>query len=104
MNEIMVNRGYMEYDKAYSGMVSAFVPWNVFTLVFVPFYACLRKPVAFNEFVLHVCYLPLTLFLSMLFLVFNIVLILPTYFMCIAMKVFQLTNPRSNKSMAYRVG
>lgn len=74
INEILKLRSTLEYDKRCSSLVSTFPPWNVITLLFMPFLLFFRKPVKLNSILFHIEYLPMLLLLFTAYLTMNAII------------------------------
>ena len=44
INEILLLRPTLEYDRNYSGLISTFSPWNVFAVIASPLFLCVKQP------------------------------------------------------------
>ena len=75
INEILKLRSSLDYDKKATGLVSAFPPWNIFPLIFSPFYFVKGDTTKLNNIVFHICYIPVMTLIIIVFLIFNILLL-----------------------------
>jgi hypothetical protein len=84
-------------------MISTFPPWNFLPLILSPFYFILTDTVAFNEVVCHICYVPVMVFVTIVFIVCNILIIPLAYFKGIFTKIQFLFNSKIEKSVGKRI-
>jgi hypothetical protein len=103
INEILKLRASLEYDNRASGMVSTFPPWNFFPLILSPFHFILTDTVAFNEVVCHICYVPVMVVITIVFIVLNIFLIPLAYMKGIFTKAQFLFSSKLEKSVSKRI-
>ena len=101
--EIMKLRSTMNYDKRASGLVSTCPPWNVLPLVLSPLYFTKMNESKLNNFVLHVCYVPVLVVATVVFVAFNLVMIPFAYIKGVAIKLKLLFHRKPRAQLHRRV-
>ena len=101
ISEILKFRSSQDYDKRASGLTSSPPPWNLLSLLMSPFYFTKVNQVKLNTFVLHVCYIPVLLITTLIFIAFNFFIIPFAFLKGIAIKV-QFIFYRKSKQRLHR--
>ena len=96
-------------DKHYGFLISAFPPFNLLTMLCLPFMLCIKnrkKKDAFNMTICKICYLPVMFFTSLAFIIMNLLLVPFAYGKSLAHKYRLYKNHNSaayyrNKFLCY---
>ena len=99
--EILKLRSTMNYDKQASGLVSTCSPWNLLPLLISPLYFTRTNQIKLNNFVLHICYIPVLIVTAVVFIAFNIAVIPFAYVKGVAIKL-KLLFYRKPKTHLYK--
>jgi hypothetical protein len=75
MLETLKIRPQTQADKEYSALISIPAPLNSMLIIFAPFLLTSKNPQRLNEFILSVAYVPIMLFVTAIFIGYNILLI-----------------------------
>ena len=85
MEEVINLRKKYEFHPNYSSIVYSLVPFNWFLLPVIPFIASC-KSFKVNNFILHIEYLPVAMFGIITYVIFEVLVIFPTYLLTCWMK------------------
>ena len=103
ISEILKLRSSLDWDKRTSGLTSTPPPWNLLSLLMSPFYFTKVNQVKLNTFVLHVCYIPVLLITSLIFIAFNFFILPFAFLKGIAIKVQFIFYRKSNQRLHRRI-
>ena len=103
ISEILKLRSLLGYDKKASGLISIPPPLNLLPLIMSPLYFTRLNQAKLNTLVLHVCYIPVLLITTLIFIVFNLFILPFAFFKGIAVKVQFLFYRKSKIKMNKRI-
>ena len=103
ISEILKFRSSQDYDKRASGLTSSPPPWNLLSLLMSPFYFTKVNQVKLNTFVLHVCYIPVLLITTLIFIAFNFFILPFAFLKGTAIKVQFIFYRKSNQRLYRRI-
>lgn len=87
-----------EDDKKYGSLIVTSPPFNVFAIILVPIFFCLRDErmiININDFFAKLCFMPLALILTVIFMVMNLFMLPFAYLMAIFWKCKLLITKQS---------
>lgn len=103
INEILMLRPSMEYNKKCSSLVSTFPPMNLIPLSFTPYIISKRNPSMLNNFIFHIEYIPIMMLFLIIFIAMHAILIPLAYLKGIFVHLQLIFNRSIESSLIRRI-